>query len=83
MALAVFTPPFVLSLGLWQAGKHGFWQPKVQDFQQAVFAQARDGDLAHLQQQGRGQHVLLCAQTGLRQQAARREAVARHVHGQV
>ena len=34
-------------------------------------------------QQGRGQHVLLCAQTGLRQQAARREAVARHVHGQV
>ena len=39
MVLAVITPPFVLSLGLWQAAEHGFWQPKVQDFQQAVFAQ--------------------------------------------
>ncbi len=32
-------PPLVLSIGLWQASEHAFWQPQVRDFQQAVFAQ--------------------------------------------
>lgn len=39
MVLAVLAPPLVLSVGLWQGAAQGFWQPKVQQFQQQVFAQ--------------------------------------------
>ena len=35
----VVLPPLVLSVGLWQASEHGFWQPQARDFQNAVFAQ--------------------------------------------
>lgn len=33
------TPPSLLSIALWQASEHAFWQPDVKAFQNAVFAQ--------------------------------------------
>lgn len=37
--LSVVTPPFVLSVALWQASEHAFWQPDIKAFQNGVFAQ--------------------------------------------
>lgn len=37
--LSVVAPPIVLSVTLWQASEHAFWQPDVKAFQSAVFAQ--------------------------------------------
>lgn len=38
-AVTTVSIPLVLSVGLWQASEHGFWNPKVQTFQAAIFAQ--------------------------------------------
>lgn len=37
--LGVVTLPLALSVALWQASEHAFWQPDVKAFQSAVFAQ--------------------------------------------